>query len=109
MKPPAQAAPAPGSTPVGEGAPINEVEALAEAVLEAARVAGIGVTVSFDDRVALRHIYVNDAAANVIGSSVEALMGAETLLSFAPEERERLADQLTRSRHGDLARVRLFA
>jgi PAS domain S-box-containing protein len=104
VKPPPQPAPAPESAPlVREEDPVNEVQALAEAVLEAARVAGIGVTVSFDDHVALRHIYVNDAAANVIGSSVEALMGAETLLSFAPEERARLADLLTRSRHGDLA------
>jgi len=104
VKPPAQPAPAPDSSGlVREAEPVNEVQALAEAVLEAARVAGLGVTVSFDDRVALRHIYVNDAAASVIGSSVEALMGAETLLSFAPEERERLAGLLTRSRHGDLA------
>ncbi|HEU4581560.1 MAG TPA: ATP-binding protein [Polyangiaceae bacterium] len=104
MKPPALPAPAPGSTPlVREGDPVNEVQALAEAVLEAARVAGLGVTVSFDDRVALRHIYVNDAAAQVMGASVEGLMGSETLLSFAPEERERIGDLLTRSRHGDLA------
>ena len=104
MKPPAQPAAAPDPAALaGEGALVNEVQALAEAVLEAARVAGFGVTVSFDDRVALRHIYVNDAAAQVIGSSVEALMGAEALLSFVPEERERMADLLTRSRQGDLA------
>src|SRR5690349_10549828 len=49
-----------GSTEAAGTESSDEVQALAEAVLEAARVAGLGVTVSFDDGVSPRHIYVND-------------------------------------------------
>lgn len=85
------------------GEPQNEVQALAEAVLDAARVAGLGVTVSFDDGADLRHIYVNEAAAQILGSSVEQLMGGPTLIWFAPDERERVQSLLTRWRTGGLA------
>lgn len=69
---------------------LNEVQALAEAVLEAARVAGLGVTVSFDDGEALRHVYVNDAAAEILGYPAEELVGSATVVPFAPEESERM-------------------
>jgi hypothetical protein len=45
----------------------DEVHALAEAILEAADVADLGVTVSYDDGETLHHIYVNEAAAKILG------------------------------------------
>jgi two-component system, NtrC family, sensor kinase len=81
----------------------NEIQALAEAVLEAASVAGLGVSVSFDDGVAPRHIYVNEAAAHILGSSVEELTGSAMLLNFAQEERSRLNDFVLGWRRGDVA------
>jgi PAS domain S-box-containing protein len=81
----------------------NEVEALAEAVLEAARVAGLGVTVSFDDGAALRHIYVNDPAADILGCAVDELIGGFTALAFAPDERERMLELAARWRRGEIA------
>jgi two-component system NtrC family sensor kinase len=78
----------------------DEVQALAEAVLEAARVAGLGVTVSFDDGVSARHIYVNDAAAAIIGQAAEDLLGTATLSMFAPEERQRMDRLMARWRDG---------
>jgi PAS domain-containing protein len=82
----------------------DEVQALAEAVLEAARVAGLGVTVSFDDGVSARHVYVNDAAAEILGQAAEDLLGSVTLSMFSPEERERMADLMARWRDGLLPR-----
>jgi PAS domain S-box-containing protein len=80
----------------------NEVQALAEAVLEAASVAGLGVSVSFDDGITPRHIYVNDAAAQILGRSVEELTGSAMLLNFAPEDRNRLLELALRSRQSDV-------
>ncbi|HTV18264.1 MAG TPA: PAS domain S-box protein, partial [Polyangiaceae bacterium] len=79
----------------------NEVQALAEAVLEAASVAGLGVTVSFDDGDTPRHIYVNDAAAQILGRSIEELTGSAMLLNFATEERQRLFELATCAPRGE--------
>jgi len=79
----------------------NEVQALAEAVLEAASVAGLGVSVSFDDGAAPRNIYVNEAAARMLGRSVDELIGSAMLLNFAPEERNRLLELAMRWQRGD--------
>jgi two-component system, NtrC family, sensor kinase len=72
------------------------VQALAEAVLEAACNAGVGVIVSFDAGTLFRNIYVSDAAARILGRASDALLGQETLHFFAPDERPRVADLLGR-------------
>jgi two-component system, NtrC family, sensor kinase len=90
------------STPSAEVGNENEVQALAEAVLEAASVAGLGVSVSFDDGVTPRLIYVNDAAAQILGRAVDELTGSAMLLNFAPEERGRLNELALRLRQGDV-------
>jgi PAS domain S-box-containing protein len=81
----------------------NEVQALAEAVLEAANVAGLGVTVSFDDGLTLRHVYVSEAAAIILGRSVEELTSSAMLVNFAPEDRDRMHELAARWRGGDVA------
>jgi len=78
---------------ISQGHCVDEVQALAEAVLEAAGVAGLGVLVSFDAGEGLRYIYVNDAAAEILGSSSEELLGSSSLDCFAPEAREWVAAQ----------------
>jgi two-component system NtrC family sensor kinase len=98
MRPPRHPA-----SPSADAGNDNEVQALAEAVLEAASVAGLGVSVSFDDGVTPRHIYVNDAAAQVLGLSIEELTGSAILLNFAPEERNRLNELTARLRQGDVS------
>jgi len=89
---------------ISQGDCADEVQALAEAVLEAAGVAGLGVLVSFDAGAGLRYIYVNDVAAEILGGSAEALLGSSYLDCFAPEERERVAAQGARGRPADGAR-----
>lgn len=54
----------------------NDVQPLAEAVLEAASVAALGVLVSSEDRGTLRFIYANDAAAFTLGYDAHELTGA---------------------------------
>src|SRR5579859_861606 len=80
----------------------DEVRALAESVLDAASVAHLGLTVSYDDGETLRHVYVNEAAAEILGYSVEELVGEPTDLAFGPDGSRRLADLLKRWRQGDL-------
>lgn len=79
----------------------DEVHALAEAILEAADVADLGVTVSYDDGEAVQHIYVNEAAAKILGHNVEELVGHATSLAFAPEGRGRLEELCGRWRRGE--------
>lgn len=82
---------------------LDEVRALAETVLEAASFAGLGVTVSFDGGSAPRYIYINEAAAQILGVGAERLIGSEMLISFAPEEQERLQALAARWRRGEVA------
>ncbi|AKV02240.1 Sensory box histidine kinase/response regulator [Labilithrix luteola] len=81
----------------------DEVHALAEAILEAARVAGLGVTVSYDDGVALRTIYANDAVSAIAGYSVDEMLGDLSMTLFVPEDRERMQSVLSRCRRGETA------
>ncbi|MET0591529.1 MAG: PAS domain S-box protein, partial [Polyangiaceae bacterium] len=82
---------------------VNEVEALADAVLEAARVAGLGVMVSFDQGTAPRNIYVNDAAAEILGYEADELLGKSAESLFAPDERPRIEAMTAAFRRGELA------
>ena len=75
---------------------VDEVHAIAEAFLEGASIAGIGVTVSFDDGSGPRNIYANAAAAQILGHGVEELIGTSTDGTFAPEDRERIRDLTAR-------------
>jgi PAS domain S-box-containing protein len=77
----------------------NEVQALAEAVLEAASIAGLGVTVSFDDGAATRFIYVNDAIAQTLGYEVPELIG-EPFAILGAEGVQQVRGLLTRWRQG---------
>jgi len=79
----------------------DEVHALAEAILEAADVAGLGVTVSYDDGIAPRHVYVNDAAAQILEYRAEELVGQPTSMTFAPEENALLSRMCERWRKGE--------
>jgi PAS domain S-box-containing protein len=79
----------------------DEVHALAEAILEAADEAGLGVTVSYDDGVTPRHVYVSAAAAQILDYRVEELVGHPTSIAFAPEERGLLSSVCERSRNGE--------
>jgi PAS domain S-box-containing protein len=87
------------------GAGPDEVRALAETVLDAAGVARLGLTVSYDDGAVLRHVYVSEAAAEILGYEAEELVGDPTELAFGSDGRARLAELLLRWRGGDMTPV----
>jgi PAS domain S-box-containing protein len=82
---------------------VNEVEALADAVLDAARIAGLGVMVSFDEGTIPKHIYVNDAAAEILGYDADELIGCAADAMFASEERDRVQKYTAAFRRGEAA------
>jgi len=63
---------------------------LAEPILAAAEMAQLGVSVSLIEAEGARRVFVSDAAARLLGYSVEELVGSSTFLTFAPEELERM-------------------
>ncbi len=81
------------------GVPANiDVGALGEAMLEAARVARIGVTVTVVDGPLPRLVYVSEHVAHIMGWSVEELLEGDPLQRIAPEHRVEAA-----ARFADLA------
>jgi PAS domain S-box-containing protein len=77
------------------------VEKLAAPILAAAELAQLGVSVSVVEAHGVRRIYVSDAAARILGYSVEELIGSSTFLTFAPEELDRVHDMSQRWRRGE--------
>jgi PAS domain S-box-containing protein len=73
--------------------------ALGSMMLEAARAAGIGVTVSFVDD--FRFIYVSEAAARIMGWTVEELLDSHPFTHVAPRDLPRLQDRLGRRATGE--------
>lgn len=88
-----------------KGRRVNEVQALAEAVLEAATVAGIGVMVSFDDGICPRIIYINPTAAATLGAEVDELLGEVAFSTFEPDGSRRINDFVHRWRREVVAPV----
>ena len=84
------------------GDKVNEVQALAEAVLEAAGAADLGVTVSFDDGTLVRHIYVNGPAGRILGYPDGELVGSAAALPFAAEHSQRMHDLAAQARRGEV-------
>ncbi|MDP9035133.1 MAG: PAS domain S-box protein [Myxococcota bacterium] len=86
------------------GVPANiEVGALGEAMLEAARSARIGVTVTMVEGPRPHVVYVSDHAAQIMGWSVEELLEGDPLQRIAPEYRAEAAARLADRAGGSTA------
>ena len=72
--------------------------AMTEAVLAAARAAGIAVSVSMLDDASI--VYVNEAAARIVGVPVSELLHRNALDFVAPEERPRIEAMIAARRAG---------
>jgi PAS domain S-box-containing protein len=79
-----------------------DVGALGLAMLEAARMARIGVTVTLVDPPAPRCVYVNEAAAEIAGWPVEVLLEQDPLSHVAPEDLALVRERFERRSQGEL-------
>lgn len=77
-------------------------EGLSDAVLEAARVAGIGITVSIVDESGARNIWVSARAAEILGRTEEKLLGNNAFDYIAKEEHARLEENRRRRARGEI-------
>jgi len=76
-----------------------DVGAIGRAILEAAQGARLGVTVTFVDREKPELVYINEAAAEIVGWPVEELFEHDVLAHVAPED-EPLVHERFRKRAG---------
>lgn len=85
----------------GSDGVLRITDGIADAVLRAAEVAGLGVAVTVVDVEGPRNVYLSDAAVAILGFPRDELLRRPTLASVAPEDRERLEEQARSRRHGD--------
>jgi PAS domain S-box-containing protein len=76
-----------------------DAASLGSLVLDAARAAGIGVTISFVDEA--RFAYVSQGAADIVGWTPEELLKADLLVFVAPSDLPRLKERLARRQAGE--------
>jgi PAS domain S-box-containing protein len=74
---------------------------LGQALLEVAKIARIGLTVTFVDTDEPRHDYVSEAAAEIMGWPVHELVGATPFAHVPRDEVARLQERWARRRSGD--------
>jgi len=75
--------------------------AIGKAMLDAAQAARIGVTVTLVDAGAPRNVYVNDAAADIMGWPIEELFEGDPLSHIALQDRARALERLQRRTAGE--------
>jgi PAS domain S-box-containing protein len=78
-----------------------DTEVLGRRLLEAADAAGIGVVVTVFEGEVARNVFVSDAAARIIGWSVQEMLEAAPLAYVAPEDQRRLRERLDRHARGE--------
>jgi len=78
-----------------------DLGAVGTAMLEAARAAHIGVTVTLIDPTGPRFFYVSEAAAHISGWSVEEVMAQDPLATVSPEDLPRVRERLGKRTGGE--------
>ena len=81
-----------------------DIGVLGKTMLDAARAADIGVTITLVNP--LRHIYISDAAAEILGWPAEELLGKPPLSHTPPQEMARMKERLARRAGGELGQAR---
>jgi PAS domain S-box-containing protein len=79
----------------------DAIRSLAGPILEAARNAQLGVSITLIDERPMRRIYVNEAAARMFGYSEAELLKLPSLFTFTPEEQKRIEALDARRRKGE--------
>jgi PAS domain S-box-containing protein len=74
---------------------------LGQTMLDAARAARIGVTVTFTDGDAPRHLYVSEVAADIMGWSVQELLERNPFENVSARDDARMRDRFAQRARGD--------
>jgi PAS domain S-box-containing protein len=87
----------------GVGTLLAEIDigALGRTMFDAAAAARIGVTVTFVDTPRPVSAYISQAAADILGWSIEELLSRDTLTLIAPADRRRIEERYDRRRAGE--------
>jgi two-component system, cell cycle sensor histidine kinase and response regulator CckA len=86
--------------------PDVDLGVLGRTMLEAARVARIGVTVTVFEGASPRNIYVSDTAAEILGWPAEELLSGDPFRVVAPSDMERVGQRLDRRLAGERGQTR---
>jgi PAS domain S-box-containing protein len=78
-----------------------DVGAVGKAMLEAARAAHIGVTVTLVEPTGARIVYMSEVAADICGWPLEEVLAGDPLASVAPEDLARVRERLGKRTDGD--------
>jgi PAS domain S-box-containing protein len=78
-----------------------DIGELGHAVLDAAQVAHIGVAVALVDPPRPQCIYINAAAADIVGWPAEELLNGDPLGHVAPEDMDRVRERFTKRSNGE--------
>jgi PAS domain S-box-containing protein len=87
---------------VGELPANIDVGALGRAMLEAAHAARIGVSVTLVDLPEPRCVYINEAAAEIVGWPIDVLLRGDPISHVAPEDLPALKERFARRSAGEL-------
>ncbi|HEY8038911.1 MAG TPA: PAS domain S-box protein [Polyangiaceae bacterium] len=82
-----------------------DVGVLGKTMLDAARAARIGVTVTFVDTPNPRNAYVSEAAADILGWPVDELLTLDPMKVIAPSEADRMRERLGRRAGGEVGQT----
>jgi PAS domain S-box-containing protein len=82
-----------------------DIGLLGRTMLDAAGAAGIGVTLTLIEPSGARNVYVSEAAAGIMGWSVDELLNRDPLAHIAPEDMNRIRERLDRRMHGELGQT----
>jgi PAS domain S-box-containing protein len=86
---------------VGELPANVDLGVLGKTMLDAARAARIGVSVTVMDASGPRNVYLSEAAADIFGYTVEELVRMNPMDHIAPEDLPRMQDRLRKRAHGE--------
>ena len=93
-------------TEEGAASERDRLGSLANAIVEGASAAQIGLVVTFVDREQPRNVFVNEALAAITGYSVEELCERLPLDNVLPEELPRLRERFAARRNGERGHMR---
>jgi PAS domain S-box-containing protein len=79
-----------------------DIGVLGKTMLDAARAARIGVSITLIDSGRPHNVYVSEAAADILGYPIDELLERDPMAFIAPEDHSRMSDRFARRVRGEL-------